>query len=352
MNTIVQHNSQQIAHKSTLTGGQLANEQASQAAFSLYRMKKAGNTTKAQSRALKRFGRFLTAHYGERFTEYEDHHALYIEPQSWACITWGYVTAYGQWLLSEGEAVATINQHLSVIRVYAGMAFQADVLSSYEERKISKVSGIQGSKQKENVNAKRVKSDERKSVNTLSRTQVRALESMLVKVDTPTGRRDMLLFECLFRHGMRASEVLILTSGSFDLDNRIVCFKRPKIAKIARHDLEQKTINRFNEYMAEIEDDSPFWQSSKRGGQLSGKPLTRSSLHRAVEKWGKRMGIERLSAHDGRHSIATILANKIQGSKEQKAFKLLAFFGWSSITTAQRYVERASIGNKGMKNVF
>ena len=189
--TIVQQSEHALTHQSI---GQSANEAASKAAFSLYRLEKSANTQKAQKRALNHFAGFLSSS-GMTITADQ----LWGEPATWASITWGLVEAHKLASLNDGASVASINQRLSTIKTYARLAHQAGFIEDGEALRIRSVRGFHGAKVKRNIkaNTQISKDTKKKDTNTLTSSEVKELASVLVTDQTARGKRDRLLFHVL-----------------------------------------------------------------------------------------------------------------------------------------------------------
>lgn len=339
--TIVQQSEHALTHQSI---GQSANEAASKAAFSLYRLEKSANTQKAQKRALNHFARFLSSS-GMTITADQ----LWREPATWASITWGLVEAHKLASLNDGASVASINQRLSTIKTYARLAHQAGFIEDGEALRIRSVRGFHGAKVKRNIKANTQVSKDtkpKKNTNTLASSEVKELASVLADDQTARGKRDRLLFHVLFEHGLRSSEVLLLDRQSFR--GACLVFDRPKVGLTdCTHFTRPQTQEAYKAYLDSIGNHGPFWQSTRKNGRLTGRPLGRSALDRAIRRWGELIGIKNLSTHDARHTVATKLAQD-----GMSATKLLDYFGWSSLGTAQRYVDRAKVGNEGVGAIW
>lgn len=340
MNAIEQHNAQNINHDTnTLSFGELANAHAKASLFESYRKRKSQNTHDAQRRALKRFGSWI-ASKGQAV----DIDGLYATPYAWSFgMTWGVLLNYQNYLLEDGVPLSTINQYISIIRTYCGLICQAEMVSGDELKRIQEVKGVKSAKEASNLNIGREQKKARKTVNTLTEKQVKQLKKLLTKNQTDRGKRDMLLFECLFGYGLRVSEVTILTINSFDGGH--LSFSRPKTGSRGNHKLDSSAKLAFSAYAEIVRGDKVFFQTAKRGSKLTGKPMSRQSVHHVVKRWGERIGISGLSPHDARHTAATIISKQAGISSTE----FLNYFGWASLSTAQRYIELNEISNKGIK---
>jgi len=131
----------------SLTIGQLANEYASSNVFQDYQEKIAANTLKRHKDDIALFSQFLT-HIGMTKEN------LLVDAAEWSDITFGLVETFKRWQLDQGYAIASINAHISTVKVYAKLAVKAGVLSSEEYAMIKMVSGYRH-KEGRNVDAKR-----------------------------------------------------------------------------------------------------------------------------------------------------------------------------------------------------
>src|SRR5690606_24693966 len=78
----------------------------------------------------------------------------HLDPVIWRGVTWGIVEGFVKWLLNEGYAVATVNNRLSVVKVYAKLAMKAGVISTDELQQIKADSGYRG-KEAKRINERR-----------------------------------------------------------------------------------------------------------------------------------------------------------------------------------------------------
>src|SRR5204862_1381166 len=100
------------------------------------------------------------------------------DPTEWHGITFGLIEAFKRWQLEQGYAIASINAHLSTVKVYAKLATKAGILSSEEYAMIKMVSGYRH-KEGRNVDAKREVTrvgDKKAEAVSISPEQARALK--------------------------------------------------------------------------------------------------------------------------------------------------------------------------------
>jgi integrase len=322
--------------------GQIANQVAAKHTFANYQQRKAANTLRRQTAGLILFMRYLA---GVGATPEGD---LATYPQAWEGITWGLVEGFVKWQLIQGYAVSSVNVRLSTIKTYARLAFKAGTLGNTEYALIRAVEGY-SHKESKNIDEDRELADtptrvgaKKAEPKALTAEQVGALKE---QPDTPQGRRDRLLVCLLFDHGLRVGEIAGLTVGNFDLKANKLRFYRPKVDVEQTHELSPDTLQAA---MAYLNQDAlaagPLMRGSRKDGRLHEAGIATRNLTERVRVLGERVGLEGLSAHDGRHTWATLAAeNKTPIDRLQDAG------GWSSPAMPLRYVKAAAIANQGVK---
>jgi integrase len=328
-----------------IQAGQAANEAGARHVFEDHTARKADNTIRRKIADLALFETFLQSAGVPAI-------GLYDNPQAWRGITWGIVEAFRNWQLQKGYAIGSINGRLSTVRTYAKIAARAGTISAEESILIA---SVQGYARKE---AKHI--DERRRGDGLNtRKGYKKAESVTIPEDiaqalkqqpnTPQGRRDALMICLLLDHGLRDSEIAILTRQAFDLKPGTFTFYRTKVDKTQTHTMSADTRRAATAY---FKHDAPgiLWRRSNKGigrlgGQLSETSATRT-INKRVELLGRHAGIENLSPHDCRHYAATYEARK--GTQLDR---LIDMFGWNSPAMAMRYIEAAHIANEGTARV-
>jgi integrase len=356
--------------------GQIANQAAGHTIFERYKQEKSTNTLKRHARDLELFAEYLLdisipLVEGGNFQD---------SPLPWRGISWGIVEGFLQWLLREGYAISSVNARLSTVKVYAQMAVKAGAIDRQEGLLIQSVRGF-SRKAGLNVDAQRTqtrkegvvydyKQDGQKRRVVISRRSTKKQRPTLITVDqaaqllqpanrSPQAWRDALLACLLLEHGLRASEVTLLTTEAIDLQQGLLQFYRPKVKGTAHEWASHKLTPAANQiaayylrqlYPTALTPDSPLVLATTRllkngdGGELLGEGLNRIRISERIAFLGRRLGIANLSAHDCRHYCATQMARRGYGVDE-----LMAWFGWSSAQTAMRYVtaEEVQERNKG-----
>jgi len=155
----------------------------------------------------------------------------------------------------------------------------------------------------------------------------------------------------LLDHGLRVSEIAILTRAAFDLKAGTFTFYRPKVNKTQTHELTPDTRRAAAAYLKhDAPQDGILWRKSSKGtgklsSQMSETSATRA-LTKRVELLSRHVGIDGLSVHDARHYAATFEARN--GTPVNR---LVDMFGWNSPAMAFRYIEAAHIANDGTARV-
>jgi integrase len=323
--------------------GQAANKHARKNAFADYLARKADNTIRAHRSGLARFAEFLTVAGVYQGDPYAKADRLMTDPTAWQGVTFGIVEGFRNWLVLQGEAVATINLRLSTLKVFTRLAFKAGVIDATENALIRTVSGYAG-KEAKRLNERRetTRRGRKKAQHTpITPKQAKRLKQ---QPDTPQGRRDAVIMCLLIDHGLRCGEVAGLQVSDFDLKAGEMRFYRPKVDKEQTHKLSADTARALAAWFdsGEAPAVGPLLRGSRKGGTLTSAGMSENAISARVRMLGKALGIDRLSAHDCRHYWATFWADKVD------LFRLQEAGGWSSLVMPRRYVEEAQIANEGM----
>ncbi len=317
-----------------LTIGQLANSYAASNVFEDYQSKVTENTLKRQRDDIKLFSQFL-----KQVGMTKDN--LMGDCAEWEGITFGLVEAFKRWQLEQGYAIASINAHLSTVKVYAKLAVKAGIVSAEEYAMIKMVSGY---RHKEGRNVDQKREVTRVGTKKAEAVQITTEQARQLKVqpDTPQGRRDTLLMCLLLDHGLRCGEVAALTPESVNLSTGLLTFYRQKVDKVQTHRLTRDTLLAAMRYFEVAKPGAKLLMGSRKGGKLEGVMSERAITDR-VRELGERIGVKGLSAHDCRHDWAK------SAVKESDIKSLQQAGGWSSPAMPLRYADDATIANEGVK---
>jgi integrase len=324
--------------------GAQANEAAAQAVFTLYQDRRPINTQRSQRAALKTFAAYMRS-AGIAVPD------LYADPWAWQGITWGLCQGFQFWQLKKGYSMKTINDRLSIVKVYMTMANLSGVIPDAE---ILRLRGLRGFTRKESIDMDEKRTGQeipirigrKKSVATPI-TEEQARQLCQVRIDTPQARRDALLMCILLDHGLRVSEISSLAIENVDLQTKQMVFCRRKTGRVSRHNLRGRAWQCLVEYMAkdnQTKSGPLFIASCKSGILLPGHGLTVRAINQRVLQLGRAVGLINLSPHDCRHYGAT----KAGHDSAVSLGALMAWGGWSSATSAARYIDRGESDNDGV----
>ena len=351
--------------------GQAANRIAGNTIFKRYLSEKSANTIKRHARDLELLAEYLLdiGIMPDKGADFQTN------PHAWEGVTWGIVEGFIHWQLREGYAVSSVNARLSTVKVYAQMAVKAEAIDRQEGLLIQSVKGFSRAggqnvdEQREQTRIDEVsyayKPDgKRRSVVVTRRSTKKRVATMMDEGTTvllkkphnqsPQAYRDALLMCLLLDHGLRASEVALLTIDNIDLDFGELYFYRPKVKGTAHewtaHKMTEDLHSMADHYLRtlyppSLHPNGPLLLATTRlrkdstGGLLLDRGLNRVRISERVAWLGKQAGLsEKLSAHDCRHYCATRMARLGYGVDE-----LMAWFGWTSAQTAMRYVTAVDV---------
>jgi integrase len=349
--------------------GIIANDIAAKYVFQRYKQEKSANTLKRQARDLELFAEYLIdAGIPLQCANFQE------DPICWQGITWGIVEGFVQWLLREGYAITTVNSYLSTVRTYAKLAVKAGAIERTEGMLIEAVKGY-SRKGATNINQQREqtrvesvtyaykpksakkhvivtrRNTKKQKATQLTAEQAEALQTP--RNNSPQAYRDALLMSLLLAHGLRASEIALLTTENIHLERGEIRFFRPKVQgtehEWTTHRLLADTQTLSAHYL-EVFYPPTLLPNGKlilattrllkdgTGGELIERGLNRVRVSERVSWLGKQLGIVGLSAHDCRHFCATQMA-----SLDYSVHELMAWFGWNNAQTAMRYIANVDV---------
>jgi integrase len=334
-----------VSAQSIAQAGVVANVAAARHIFVDYHTRKSRNSLRAQLADLQTFVDYLEAAGVVGPTA----DALQQQPETWQGMTHGLLRGFVAWMLGRGLALASINRKLSTVKVYAGLAAQAGVISGADLALIKSVQGYSG-REFGRVDEKRVatgsatrQGNKKEQSMSLAFDQVQALKH---QPDTPQGRRDWVMMVLLLDHGLRVGELAALLVTDVQLPAGELKFYRPKVGKVQIHRLTVDALAALRAYFARGDAPAlgPLLRGSNKAGQLTTVGMSERSITRRVGELGVRIGIAQLSAHDLRHSWATRAIRK-----GTDPFALQQAGGWTSMQTVRKYVDELVIANEGVR---
>ncbi|MFO7681518.1 MAG: tyrosine-type recombinase/integrase [Chloroflexota bacterium] len=264
-------------------------------------------------------------------------------PAAWQGVTWGLVEGFVKWLLNQGYSLASINNRLSAIKVYARLAAKAGMISPTEQALIREVRGYgrtEGKRVDEGREQTRVGHKKAEAL-VLTASQARLLKSK--HPPTPQGIRDRLLLCLLLDLGLRASEVAALTVENLTEPGYVTVY-RQKTDTTDRMELTADLLAALTDYQLFQRSGGPLLRGSRKNGKLTNQVMSVRAVGARVKILGRDiLGVWELSPHDLRHTWATWAA------KGSNPFVLRDAGGWTNMQTPSRYVERSKVVNEGIK---
>jgi site-specific recombinase XerD len=135
-------------------------------------------------------------------------------------------------------------------------------------------------------------------IQALTQDEVRCLFNVI------TTKRDRVLFRVAYRHGLRASEIGLLSRSDADLRTGRLTVHRLKGSLSGVYPMQPDTQKLLKAYLKSREDVSPYLFISNRQA-----PITRYTLWHLMQTYGKAADLppEKRTFHILKHSIATHL---------------------------------------------
>ncbi|MCB8976603.1 MAG: site-specific integrase [Ardenticatenaceae bacterium] len=355
--------------------GQAANQAAASYLFADYRQRRSDKTIRTQTAALQLWVQYLrelgidgellanaevwaTAALGQQMLQqlaeqaetqgtpldvmFGAHYCQH-RPEAWLGITWGLVEGFVRWLLNQGYSLASVNNRLSAIKVYARLAAKAGAISPEEHALIREVRGY-GRTEGKRVNMARDKQRigyKKEEAIVLTAKQARRLKTE--HPPTPQGIRDRLMICLLLDLGLRASEVAALKVEDLAETGYAIVY-RQKTDSIDRMELTTDIEAALRDYARYMRKSGALLRGSRKNNKLTDDIMSVRAIGARVKILGRDiLGIWELSPHDLRHTWAT------RAAKSSSPFVLRDAGGWTNMQTPSRYVERAKVVNEGIK---
>lgn len=263
-------------------------------------------------------------------------------PAAWFGVTWGLVNGFIIWLLDQGYSLASVNNRLSAVRVYARLATKAGIIPTEEAALIREVRGY-GRTEGRRVNQKRKATrvgHKKEEAIVLTVDQARQLKRS--HDNTPQGIRDRLLCCLLLDLGLRASEASGLAAD--DINGRYITVYRQKTDTTDQLRITSDIRQALADYNPYLRANGRLLRGSTKTGKLTNANMSTRAISARIKILGRDiLGIWELSPHDLRHTWATIAA------KKSNPFALRDAGGWSNMQTPSRYVERNRVANDGIE---
>jgi integrase len=270
-------------------------------------------------------------------------HYCQLQPAAWQGVTWGLVEGFVKWLLHQGYSLASVNNRLSTVKVYARLATKADVIPVTEHALIGDVRGYgrtEGKRVDEVRSQVRVGNKKKEAI-VLTAVQARQLKTQ--HPPTPQGIRDQLLIGRLLDLGLRASEVAALTVDDLTEPGYLTVY-RQKADTTDRMEFTADLLAGLADYEPHLRSSGRLLRGSRKNGELTSQVMSVRAIGGWVKILGRDiLGLWELSPHDLRPTWAT------RAAKESNPFVLHDAGGWTNMQTPGRYVERAQVVNEGIR---
>jgi integrase/recombinase XerD len=154
--------------------------------------------------------------------------------------------------------------------------------------------------------------------------------------------RDVALFELLFSSGMRVSEISNLRVATVDLERGAVLIRgkgnKERFIPICDPEVQSALVAYVANLRAERAEDAYFFANR------FGRRLSEQSIRMALKRHAKAAGLEKITPHMFRHTVATMLLE--QGVDLRF---IQTFLGHSSIVTTTIY---AHVNDKSQREIL
>jgi len=159
------------------------------------------------------------------------------------------------------------------------------------------------------------------------------MEKLLAAPDTstPEGVRDRALVELMYATGLRVTEAVTLPAGNVDVDSGVL-FCTGKGSKQRRVPVGRSALEWLQRYQAARRVMLAGRESPRLFVGYLGRPLTRQTVWAMLKRAAEKVGVEGVTPHVLRHSLATHLLE--HGADTHSAQAML---GHSDLATTQIY---------------
>ena len=206
---------------------------------------------------------------------------------------------------------ATVNRRISSLRTFFAWAIEQDLCPADPTRRVKGV-------EQQTLAPKALADDD------LKRILRKARKASL---------RDWTILELLAATGLRVSEMAALVRADLEVGEKTgwVTVKMGKGKKTRRVPVNEKAVEVLKEYLEaeSISGDDPLFSSRLK------KPMTPFAIWGVVKKYAAEAGVEHVSPHSFRHTVATRLVRNPQIDLVTAA----AFLGHSRLDTTARYAQ-------------
>lgn len=268
---------------------------------------------------------------------------------AWVGIDSNHLELFVMWLSGNGYSVATIKSRLYAIRAICGALDRANVINHETFTKMQLVKALSQNAD-EKRETKRRETAKKQHATAVTIGSKKANDLIYADNDTNKGKRDNALMAIMLHHGLRVSEVVLLTVGSIDLESGLINFFRPKVKSDedkahGKQKLTGATLEALVIYLSvhpfANDKNAPLFLAVNRGDNF-GSALSIGSIKGIVRAIGKSVGIDNLSPHDLRHALAT------HAGKAGNVNLVMSILGHKKPDMSLRYIKASSIDNEGL----
>ena len=253
----------------------------------------------------------------------------------WEQLTYDSVLAYRTRQVDAGLSAATVNMHLSAIRMVAKQAWLKHMMPIENYGAIKEVKAVCGSRLPHG--------------RALSKSETRDLIEASESKGTAIGFRDAAIMALSVACGLRRSEIAGLTFKNVHVKNQTlsVIGKGNKERLVAPHPLAWEKLQTWLSVRGTEGCASLFVAVKKTNNIQVNWPLTADAIYQILRIRARETGVDAFSPHDLRRTFATRLLER--GTDINTVRQAM---GHASVLTTQKYDKRdQSVVNEAMRDV-
>ena len=253
----------------------------------------------------------------------------------WERLTYDTVLAYRTRQMDSGLSAATVNMHLSAIRMVAKQAWLKHMMPIETYGAIKEVKSVRGSRLPHG--------------RALSKSETRDLIEASESKGTAIGIRDAAIMALSVACGLRRSEIAGLTFKNVHVKNQTlsVIGKGNKERLVAPNPLAWEKLQTWLSMRGTEGCASLFVAVKKTNNIQVNWPLTAEAIYQILRIRARETGVEAFSPHDLRRTFATRLLER--GTDINTVRQAM---GHASVLTTQKYDKRdQSVVNEAMRDV-
>lgn len=255
---------------------------------------------------------------------------------NWAAMHRHHVQAVIEMLKNAGRSPSTLNTYLSAMKGVALEAWNLKQIDTDTYQRIKTIKSVKGSRLPKG--------------RALNRVELDRLFAACLEDNSIIGIRDLAIFSVLVGSGMRRSEIV-----SLDIENIIVSDHSLRVIGKGNKErlvfVPQEAWSNLMRWIEECRGNQagPLFSRIRKQGDITGKRLSDQAIYYLLEKRQVEAGLEKVTPHDLRRTVATMLDNNGESLATIKDY-----LGHASINTTQRYIrhnednKKAAAGRLGL----